>query len=147
MLASWYRRLGPRYPLVALATVLRLQHLVLGVGVAFLALYVPMSLEEFAVLTLASIAAQEVYAVLTQRHFQRRLEPLVAWLRGARTRERSLEAWRVAASVPFELLRLAWRAPYPFAVSLGWCVFAVWTLDLAAWTIPVLYVAIAVSLV
>lgn len=146
MFDRWYKRLGPRYPLAALAVVLRLQHAVLVVGVGFLALYVPISWAEFGALTLASITAQEAYAVLTQRHFRKRLEPLSAWLRGDRAPDQIVPAWRAAASLPFELLRLAWRARYPFAVSFAWCVFAVWLLDLPPWSLAFVYIAAAVSL-
>ena len=146
-LTNWYRRLGPRYPMVALAVTLRLEYVVLVLGVAFLALYVPMSMIDIAVLTAASFVAQEIYVALTLRQLRRRLEPLTAWLRGERGEQVAEHAWQATASVPLELLRVTWRTPYPFTVNLAWCAFAVWWLDLPAWSLPVLYVATAVSIV
>ena len=140
-MTRWYRRLGPRYPGVALGVALRIEHVPLLVGIAFLAFYVPMSGGDFALLALASIAAQEIYGALTRRRLRATVEPLIRWLRAGRRRDDAAAAWRAAASFPFELLRLAWRARYPLAASLGWCVFAIWELGLPAWAIPVLYFA------
>jgi adenylate cyclase len=140
-----YQRLGPRYPSVALSIGFRLEHVPLIVGVAFLWLYVSMSPTDFALLVGASIALQETYAAMTRRRLQPHLDTLAAWLGGERAE--SPEAWRAAASLPFELLRSAWRARYPALVSFAWCVFAVWRLDLPAWTVPPLYLATLVVIV
>src|SRR4051794_31087917 len=101
MLERAYRRLGPRYPQFVLAVALRIEHLVLVAGVAVLALYVPMSIGEFALLALAALAWQEFYTALTLRHFGRRLEPLVHWLDGERTDDGAVAAWQAAASMPY----------------------------------------------
>src|SRR6266576_3341081 len=79
-----FRRLGARYPMAALAVALRLEYIVVLAGVGVLALYVPVSLGEFALLAAAAIGGQEFYALLTQRYFRRRLLPLSAWLGGQR---------------------------------------------------------------
>src|SRR5919201_6062153 len=147
MLERTYGRLGPRYPEAVLAVLLRVEHLILVIGIALLALYVPMSVAEFALLVVASLAWQEFYAVLTLRRLRSRLGPLVDWLEGERGTRGAVEAWQVAASLPLELLRLWWRGGYPVIAGLGWCVFAVWLLGLAAWTIPVLFVVIQAGLV
>lgn len=115
-------------------------------GVGFLALYVPMSWDELALLALAAVVAQEVYAAFTLRYFRPRLEPVVDWLRGERSAELAVRAWRAAVSAPFELFRQWWRGGYPVVAGLGWCLFATWQLELAAWAIPVLYLAAAVLL-
>ena len=146
-LTHWYRRLGPRYPTTALAVTLRLEYVVLVLGVAFLALYVPMSVTDVLVLTAASFFSQEVYVGLTMRSLRTHVAPLLVWLRGERADEGADSAWRAAASVPLELLRVTWRTPYPFTVNLAWCLFAVWWLDLPLWALPVLYGATAVSIV
>jgi class 3 adenylate cyclase len=146
MLMRAYSRLGPRYPQTVLGVALRVEHLVLVMGVAVVALYVRMTAGEFALLAGAALAWQEFYALFTLRYFKRRLQPLVQWLAGERTEEGALEAWEVTASLPYELLRLWWRGGYPVLAGLGWCVFAVWLLGLAAWTIPVLFLVIQAGL-
>jgi class 3 adenylate cyclase len=140
-----YQRLGSRYPAAALAVALRLEHVAVLVGVAAVALYVPLSLGEFALLGAAAVGAQEFYALLTQRYFRQRLQPLTVWLTGDASAD-PVAAWRAAASMPFELLRLWWRGGYPVIAGLGWCLFAIWLLSLPAWTIPVLFLIIQVLL-
>src|SRR2546430_10603188 len=44
--------------------------------------------------------------------------------------------------MPYELVRLWWRGGYPVIAGLGWCLFGAWSLGLAAWTIPVLFLII-----
>ena len=136
-----YQRFGSRYPEVVLAVLLRVEHLILVIGIAVLTLYVPVSVGEFALLVVAALAWQEFYAVLTLRHLRARLGPLVKWLEGERGERGAVEAWQVAASLPLELLRLWWRGGYPIIAGLGWCVFAVWLLGLAGWAIPVMFFA------
>jgi class 3 adenylate cyclase len=85
------------------------------------------------------VAGQEFYAVLTVRHFRTRLKPLTAWLGNPVDGELAATAWRVAASMPFELLRLWWRGGYPVIACLGWSAFAIWLLGLPAWQIPLLF--------
>jgi adenylate cyclase len=141
-----YRRFGARYPTMALAVALRVEHVIVITGVAALALYVPVSLGDAALLAAAAISAQEFYALLTQRHFRRRLAPLSAWLADKRGEESAVAAWQAAASMPFELLRLWWRGGYPIIAGLGWCLFAIWLLSLPAWNIPILFLTIQVLL-
>jgi class 3 adenylate cyclase len=146
MLTRIYQRFGPGYPQLVLGVLLRVEHLILVIGTVVLALYVPISLGDFALLILAALAWQEFYALFTLHHFRRRLTPLVRWLEGERTAEEAIAAWRVAASMPYELLRLWWRGGYPAIAGLGWCLFAVWLLGLPAWTIPVLFLVIQSAL-
>jgi hypothetical protein len=93
-----YRQLGTRYPVVALAVTLRLEHLVLVPGVAFLALYVPMTVVDIVVLSAAAVAAQEVYAALTLRRLRREFEPVAEWLGGERASGQAEAAWRAACA-------------------------------------------------
>ncbi len=129
-----------------LAGALRLEYLVVVLGVAGLFLYVPISLGQFLLLAGAAIAGQEFYAQFTLRHFRPRLQPVAAWIEGDRTTESTVAAWTASASAPFELLRIWWRGGYPLVAGLVWCLFATWLLDLAAWAIPVLFVAAEVIL-
>jgi adenylate cyclase len=133
-----YHRLGPRYPESALAVALHLEHGIVIVGVAALALYVPMSLGTFLLVAGAAVAGQELYAILTLRHFRRSLEPLRRWIDGDRGPGAAVRAWEAAASLPFELLRLVWHRGYPLFANVGWALFATWALGLEAWAIPIL---------
>src|SRR5437763_8059503 len=80
LLERAYRRLGGRYPMAVLLVAVRLEHVLVVVGVAVLALYVRMSLLEFALLSLAAVVGQEFYIAFTRRYFRARLAPLVEWL-------------------------------------------------------------------
>ena len=146
MFTRWYQRLGAHYPRDVLAVALRLEYLVVIGGVAGLALYVDISLEQFALLAGAAVAGQEFYAFMTLRYFRARWEPIVRWIEGARSEQDALAAWRSAASAPYELLRLWWRGGYSRLAGLAWCVFATWLLGLGAWAIPVLFVGSLVVL-
>jgi adenylate cyclase len=141
-----YSRLGPRYPRVALAVALRLEHIAVLIGVVVLSLYLSVSTGEFVLLAVAAVGGQEFYAVLTQRYFRPRLAPLAAWLGGERERHEATAAWRAAASMPYELLRLWWRGGYPIIAGLGFCLFAGWVLSLEVWEVPVLFLIIQVLL-
>src|SRR5689334_8381060 len=141
MFEGWYRRLGPRYPGIAVAAALRLQHPVFVVTVAVLALYIPLSLVEFLGLALAAMAGQALYNFFTLRHFRRQLEPIRRWIGGDRSQDVSRAAWVEAASVPYRLLRLWVFGGYPLVAILAWTVFAAWLLELPGWGIPVLFAA------
>jgi adenylate cyclase len=136
-----YRRLGPRYPIAVLAALMLLEALIVVIGIVVLALYVRISLGEFALLAFAAVAWQGFYAVLTLRRLSRDLVPLVEWLEGTPGERGAREAWTVAASLPLELLRIWWRGGYPIIAGLGWSIFAVWLLGLPAWAVPVLFLA------
>jgi adenylate cyclase len=146
VLTRIYQRLGPRYPQIVLGVLLRVEHLILVIGTVVLALYVPISLGDFALLIVAALGWQEFYALLTLHHFRRRLTPVVRWLEGERATDGAIAAWQVTASMPYELLRLWWRGGYPVIAGLGWCLFAVWLLGLPAWTIAMLFLVIQSAL-
>ena len=141
MIEKWYGRLGARYPGLAIAAVLRLQHLVFVVEVAVVAWYVPMTVTDFVVLSAASMAAQALYDHFTLRRFRERLAPVVDWLAGDRGVIGAAAAWREAASIPYDLLRLWVRGGYPLAAMGLWTGFATWLLDLPWWGFGVLLAA------
>jgi adenylate cyclase len=134
-----FRRLGARYPRAALVVVLHVQDVVLVSGVGVVALYLPMSIGEFALLALAAVVAQEVYSLVTLRYLNRRLGSLKGWLEAGGGEEGAAAAWREAASLPYELLRLSWLGGYPLAANLGWALVAALVLDQPAYAIPVLF--------
>ena len=102
-------------------------------------------LGQLAVLALVAVAGQEFYALMTLRYFRSRLEPVAEWIGGERSGPGAIEAWRNAASAPYQLLRQWWRGGYPFIADLAWCLFATWLLGLPAWAIAVLYLAAATA--
>lgn len=136
-----YRRLGPRYPIRVLAVAVRLEYLIIILGVAGLALYVPVSFSDFLLLAALALAGQEGYGLFALRFFRPRLEPVARWIDGDRDAEKTGAAWSAMASVPAELLRFWWRGGYPLPAGLAWSVFAIWLLGLPAWAIPVLFVS------
>jgi adenylate cyclase len=141
-----YRRLGPRYPIRMLGVAVRLEYVIVVLGVAGLGLYVPVSFTDFLLLAALAIAGQEGYGLLVVRYFRPRLEPVEHWIEGDRSAERTSQAWAALASVPAELLRFWWRGGYPLPAGLAWSVFAIWLLGLPAWAIPVLFVSAEVLL-
>ena len=145
MFARWYRRRGPRYPLSAVSAALRLQHPVFVVTVALLALYVPLSLIEFAELALASVAGQALYNFFTLRRMRRQLAPVVEWIGGEQSTEATRRAWAEAASVPYRLARLWVLGGYPAVAIALWTLFAIWRLELPGWCIPALFAASVVA--
>src|SRR5947208_3776519 len=71
-----YQRLGPRYPIRLLGVAVRLEYVVVVLGVAGLGLYVPVSLPDFLLLAALAIAGQEGYGLLVLRFFRPRLVPV-----------------------------------------------------------------------
>jgi adenylate cyclase len=147
LLSSLYRRLGPRYPLRALGVLLQLQLLVFALGVGVLALFVDMSLGEFARVLAAALVGQAVWNLGAQRLMARRLDPLIAWIAGRRDERTAAAAWEAGVSLPLEFLRFQWRSPLPYLLLPAWCAFTVWQLDLSAYAFPVLYLISLVAVV
>ena len=147
MFERWYLRRGARYPTEVLGILLRLPHAFFIFGVGIVALYLPMSFGEFAVLAAAAVANQGLYNLFTFRHLRRELEPLTHWLTGERSGEGAAAAWRTAASVPYELLMIWWRGGYPLVTILLWAGAATWVLDQPAWALSVLFAATVVGTV
>jgi class 3 adenylate cyclase len=129
-----------------LAATVRFEYAIVILGAAALGLYVEVSFTEFLLLAALAVAGQEGYAQFVLRYFRTRLQPVERWIAGGRSSELTQEAWTAAASMPFELLRLWWRTIFALPAGFVWSVFAVWLLGLAAWAIPILFVAAEVVL-
>src|SRR3954447_21046003 len=114
-----YARLGPRYPWTALFVTFHVQHVVVLMGVAVLALYVPAFVSKYLLLGAAAVVGQEIYGLSALRYFRRRLEPVVGWLEARRPASGAAEAWRAAASVPVERLRQGARRRHGVHTTLG----------------------------
>ncbi|MCW2966688.1 MAG: adenylate/guanylate cyclase with integral rane sensor [Solirubrobacteraceae bacterium] len=106
-----YRKLGPRYPRLMLVLQYQFAHLVALGGVGLLRLYQRMPNGEF----LRILAVSEAL-VLVDNAFSLRatfclIQPADPWLRGRRTPETAVAAWRALAGLPLDFLkalRFAW---------------------------------------
>jgi adenylate cyclase len=141
-----YRRLGPRYLERAVFLQQQLVYLLLIGAIALLSLYVDMSLGEFLRLAAVGCLFQLVYSLLTRRVVRRVSRPVAEWQEGARSHEATITAWRVAASLPRELLRRGLVSlplgPVLWAFFLLWCFYMAWELGLAAYWALLVYVPV-----
>src|SRR3954454_3600840 len=100
-----YRKLGPRYPRVMLGVQYQFALLVGIAGVGLLRLYQDMSTEQ-----LLRIMAVTFLLVLIDNLFSLKatfclIRPADPWLRGHRTPDTAIDAWRALAGLPLDFLR------------------------------------------
>ena len=100
-----YRRLGRRYPRVMLAVQYQFAHFVGAAGIGLLALYQDLSGGEFLRIMLVSQGLVLLDNLISLRATFRLLRPADAWLRGRRTPETTVDAWRALAGLPLDFLR------------------------------------------
>lgn len=100
-----YRRLGSRYPRVMLALQYQFAHLVAAGGVGLLALYQDLSGWQFLRIMLVAQALVLVDNLLSLRATFCLVRPADPWLRGRRTPETAIAAWRALAGLPLDFLR------------------------------------------
>lgn len=100
-----YRRLGPRYPRVMLALQYQFAHLVALGGVGLLRLYQDMSAWQLVRILLVSEALVLLDNALSLRATFCLLRPADPWLRGRRTPQSAIAAWRALAGLPLDFLR------------------------------------------
>ena len=133
-----YRRLGPRYPRTAVRIVAQVALLLVALSVAALALFVEMTVGQFLRLAGVGLVGLVVRDVVFLKRVERELVPLAAWIDGRRDEPTALAAWRAASTFPLTRMREAWLDPVLGGISyVGialWVAYAVWELDLAAWT-------------
>ena len=134
-----YRRLGPRYPRIALLVLLQLGYLVALAGVTVLALYIDMSWGEFLRLLAAAEVLYIADAAIATRIAQRWIQPAVVWLGGSRDPDATIRAWRAAASLPIELLRRPSLYIVATIAALAFDVYAALELDLPGYSVPILF--------
>jgi adenylate cyclase len=104
-------RLGARYPRVVLAGLFQLSYLVVLGGVWLLDLYVRLEPGQFwriLAVTEAAVAVEIAAALWVAFRLVRPADP---WLRGDRTPETALAAWRALAGLPLDLIRYARGLP------------------------------------
>jgi class 3 adenylate cyclase len=111
LLDHLHRRLGARYPRAMVAALFQLSFLVVLGGVWLLDLYVRLSNAQFwriLAVTEAAIAIEIGAAILVAFRLIRPADP---WLRGERTRETAVAAWRALAGMSLDLIRYARGLP------------------------------------
>lgn len=140
-LRSLYRRLGAKYPRRVLLGALPFAYVTGVLAVAGTALYVDMSTGEALRLLLAAwIVIWTVDVALETSLILRRLEPVDAWLGGARGEREAAAAWEAAAGLPLAYVRhpLLWALVVPCLAA--WDLFAAWELDLHASSAAILFI-------
>lgn len=116
-------------------------HLVFLGGLGLLALYQPISLSDFAVLTAVSQVLVTVDNVVSIKLTKRIWRPVRAWERGARDERSTIEAWRALATLPLEYTRRTLRR-LPFVHAyLPFVAFTTWKLGLPWYSFFVLAAA------
>jgi class 3 adenylate cyclase len=118
-----FRRLGPRYPQALLTAQAQVGHVVVVLALGLLTLYTSMSDGQFVRLLGVAEALLLVENVAALRLMFRMLRPATQWLRGERTPERTVEAWRALAGLPLAFVRRRWWWSL-FCSSLPWCIYA-----------------------
>jgi class 3 adenylate cyclase len=123
-----YRRLGRRYVVLAIPAVMSVTFLVALGGVALLWIYANLSAAEFGRIVAVVEAVVLVDVLLSLRVASKRLAPARPWLRGERTPETALAAWRTLLRLPLNLVRgpIAAMALVDITVV---ALYIVWELD------------------
>jgi adenylate cyclase len=104
-------RLGPRYPRVILGALFPLSFLVVLGGVWLLDLYVELEPGRFWRILAVTEAAVAIEIAAALWVAFRLIRPADPWMRGDRTPETALIAWRALAGLPLDLLRYARGLP------------------------------------
>ncbi len=100
-----FRRLGRRYPRVAMAMQFQLAHFVVAGGVGLLRLYVEMSTADFVRIMVVSQVLVVFENLAAYWVASRLVRPADPWLRGDRSPQAAIEAWRALAGLPLNFLR------------------------------------------
>ena len=124
-LQALYRKLGRRYPRVVIALQFQAAYLVTLGGVALLDLFVNLTWEEFWRILVVAEALTVIENVLDIRATFRLVRPADPFLRGDRSPEAAVAAWRSMASLPVGAFqsRLLWpvlftTVPISFYIAL-----------------------------
>lgn len=130
MLDRLYRRLGPAYPTTCLAVELSAAFpLVTGALFLFRAYFDVSSGEFLGLLGLTlALSAAAVTVTLVRGHM--RLRPVRDWIRGNRSPEQSIAAWRTAVSLPLDAYASSWYQR-PLALVVGTTIGAAVIADLS----------------
>ena len=127
---TWlYRKTGHRYPAIFLTLELQSAFLIAAGSVALLSFYYDAGKEALLDVLLLTFALTAVVLVIVLYRGYRRMRPLTRWIAGERGPDETAEAWRVAVSTPYELVRRDMWFPI-FLVTLPVAVGAIFIYDL-----------------
>jgi adenylate cyclase len=142
---TWlYRKLGPRYPAAFVTVELQTAFLVAAGAVALFSFYYSVSGHDFLRILAVTLALTAVGVGFVLMRVMRRLVPLQEWLAGARSSEKTAQAWHTAVDLPIEMVRRDFWVP--FVVTLVTVVASVAILELS-WLsfFPILLAALLVT--
>src|SRR5262249_50478252 len=109
---TWmYRKLGRRYPAVFVSLELPNAFVVAALAVALFSFYYSLSGTEVMEVLAIALALPGVGVASVLARVLRRLRPLGRWIGGERSSEQTAEAWKLAVSMPIELIRRDWVVP------------------------------------
>ncbi|HEX2084110.1 MAG TPA: adenylate/guanylate cyclase domain-containing protein [Solirubrobacteraceae bacterium] len=129
LLRSACLRLGPRYPRVAVVAVFMFSYVVGVAGVGLLRLYQDMSGADLVRIVLAVIVLVVIENAVATTYAFRLVRPADAWLRGDRSPQAAVAAWRALANLPVDFVaRGRLLAPAFNVVPIS--AFVAWQLDL-----------------
>ena len=127
----WYARWGARYPKAALAIQFQFSHFVVLAGVALLTIYQPMTDADFVRILVVTQTLVLLDNLVALKLVYRMLRPVRAWLRGTRSADQTVVAWRGLVGMPSEFVHRHW--PFPvFFNAIPACVYITAELGLAA---------------
>jgi adenylate cyclase len=126
-----YARWGARYPKTALAIQFQASHFVVLAGVALLTVYEPMSEADFLRILVVTQVLVLLDNLVALKLVYRLLRPVAAWLRGNRSVDQTVVAWRGLVDMPSEFVRRHW--PFPvFLNTIPACIYITAELGLTA---------------
>lgn len=127
------RKLGRRYLRTVVAVQFQFAHLVVAGGVLLLALYVPdLETATFWRIFLVCQVLVVVENLMAISVAWRMLRPADPWLRGDRTPETAVAAWRAVAGLPWDFVR-HWRALPLLLNVVPVSLYVTWELDEPLW--------------
>ena len=146
LLQALYRRLGPRYPRLAIAAVFPLSAIVALAGLWLLTLYQPMSTKEFWTIVLVGETLAAIEIAIAAPYALRLARPAAAWLSGARTPAAAQAAWRALVGLPIAFV--SYRRPLTIVGNIvPISVFIAVYLDLPWYAVPILLAGASLVLV
>jgi class 3 adenylate cyclase len=132
-----YARWGARYPKAALAIQFQLSHVVVLGGIGLLTIYQPMSEGNFLRILVVSQVLVLLDNLVALKLVYRLLRPVRAWLRGNRSADQTVAAWRALVDMPSEFVRRHWPFPF-FFNTIPVCVYITALLGLPAYSVLIL---------
>jgi adenylate cyclase len=109
---TWlYRKLGRRYPSVFITAELQSAFVVATGAVALFSFYYSVSGDDFLKILAITLGLTAIGVGFVLARVLKRLRPLVAWIGGDRSSEKTAEAWHLAVNLPIELVRKDFYVP------------------------------------